>query len=203
MHHSHQLLCGQYSLVTPLHLLIYRCVNIAHTRALITLTKINGENFSQMKPANFRNVLKFTKKSKEVLQWHWWRSMWKLWRFVAQWFLRVREVKPVANCWHDPLSKMVSTKLRFAENVTLLNWFSKYPGVSKAAVSELLQLIHKLMSLAMAAEVRFLTSFKQAKKMVKPYLTESKSYEICSNECISYTGEYSKVHIAQNVGRNG
>lgn len=76
--------------------------------------------------------------------------------------------------------------------VTLLNWFSKYPGVSKAAVSELLQLIQKLMSLAMAAEVRFPTSFKQARKMVRPYLTESKSYQICSNECISYTGEHSK-----------
>lgn len=94
-----------------------------------------------------------------------------------------------------------SKENRLEVAVALLNWFSKYPGISKAAVSELLQLIQKLMSLAMAAEVRFPTSFKQAGKMVKPYLTESKSYQICCNECVVYTGEQSKSTHCTKCGQ--
>ena len=88
---------------------------------------------------------------------------------------------------NEPIScRSKVTKLDVA--VALLNWFSKFPGVSKAAVGELLQLMQKMMSLVM--EVQFPTSFKQARKTVKPFLTESKSYQICSLECIVYTGEH-------------
>ncbi|KAJ7394528.1 hypothetical protein OS493_000343 [Desmophyllum pertusum] len=84
--------------------------------------------------------------------------------------------------------------------VALLHWFSKYPGISKAAVGELLQLLQNLMSLAMNEPVRFPTTFKQARSLMKDHLTESVRHEICHNECVLYGGENSKSKECPKCG---
>lgn len=73
--------------------------------------------------------------------------------------------------------------------VALLRWSSKYPGVSEAAVSDLLSLLQSLMSLAVGKRIKFPNTFKKARALLNNYITETKQYQICSNECILYAGE--------------
>ena len=84
--------------------------------------------------------------------------------------------------------------------VALLQWFGKFPGVSKEAVGELLQLMQKLMSVAFNEEVSFPTTFKKARSLIKPYLTEYNAYEICRNECTLFTGEQSSSRDCPTCG---
>ena len=73
--------------------------------------------------------------------------------------------------------------------VAFLRWFSKYPGVSKAAVGDLLSLLQSLMSLAVGKRIKFPNTFKKARALLNNYITETKQYQICSNDCILYAGE--------------
>ena len=73
--------------------------------------------------------------------------------------------------------------------VALLRWSSKYPGVSEAAVSDLLSLLQSLMSLAVGKRIKVPNTFKKARALLSKYITETKQYQICSNGCMLYAGE--------------
>lgn len=71
-----------------------------------------------------------------------------------------------------------STVTQMDVALALLRWSSKYPGVSEAAVSNLLSLLQSLMSLAVGKIIKFPNTFKKAHALLSKYITETKQYEI-------------------------
>ena len=94
--------------------------------------------------------------------------------------LVIKKSEPI--CENSPVTQMDVT-------VALLRWSSKYPGVSEAAVSNLLSLLQSLMSLAVGKIIKFPNTFKKAHALLSKYITETKQYQICRKGCMLYAGE--------------
>ena len=63
------------------------------------------------------------------------------------------------------------------------HWFTKHPGTSKQALSELLYMQHH----TILPKVNILPhSYQKAIRIVKSYLVEPTVYDVCPNDCIIY-----------------
>ena len=76
----------------------------------------------------------------------------------------------------------------------LLSWFSSSPGMSKRSLSSLLNLLHThILPLGNVLP----SSYRQAVKLLQPYLSPVKDYHCCVNDCIIYRdysmGKFSKL----------
>ena len=92
----------------------------------------------------------------------------------------IKKNEPI--CENSPVTQMDVA-------VALLRWSSKYPGVSEAAVSDLLSLLQSLMSLAVGKRIKVPNTFKKARALLSKYITVTKQYQSCSNGCMLYAGE--------------
>ena len=76
----------------------------------------------------------------------------------------------------------------------LLSWFSSFPGISKQALSSLLNLLHTHI---LPPGNILPSSYKQAVKLLRPYLSPVKEYHCCINDCIMFrdycVGKYSQL----------
>ena len=81
----------------------------------------------------------------------------------------IKKREPI--CENSPVTQMDVA-------VAFLRWSSKYPGVSEAAVSDLLSLLQSLMSLAVGKRIKFPNTFKKARALLSKYITETKQYQI-------------------------
>ena len=67
----------------------------------------------------------------------------------------------------------------------LLSWFTRFPGISKQAFSQLLYMLHNII---LPSGNLLPASYDAAYAVIKPYLISVKEYHCCPNDCILYRG---------------
>lgn len=70
---------------------------------------------------------------------------------------------------------------RFQATLILISWFSKFPGISKNAFSQLLSILHTKI---LPENNTLPTSYPEAVSMLKSHLTPVKEYHCCTNDCV-------------------
>ena len=94
---------------------------------------------------------------------------------------------------------------RFQATLILISWFSKFPGISKNAFSQLLSILHTKI---LPENNTLPTSYPEAISMLKSHLTPVKEYHCCTNDCVvfrdSKTHAYKglSVQFVERVGTN-
>lgn len=87
---------------------------------------------------------------------------------------------------NSPLLHSSLTCTLFETLVHLFDWFSSHPSISKEAFSKNLQIWHSILP-----EGNLLpTSYRDAYKIIKPYLDPEIIFHVCPNDCILFRGEY-------------
>ena len=71
-----------------------------------------------------------------------------------------------------------------------LHWFTKHPGTSKQALSEILYMQHHTI---LPKDNMLPDSYKKAIRIVKSYLVEPTLYDVCPNDCIIYRNHMSDL----------
>lgn len=70
--------------------------------------------------------------------------------------------------------------------VYLFHWFTSHPSISKEAFTKNLEIWHSILSKGNLLP----TSFKDAYRIIKPYVVPEVVYHVCPNDCILFRGEY-------------
>ena len=78
---------------------------------------------------------------------------------------------------------------RFQATLILVSWFSKFPGISKNAFSQLLSILHTKI---LPENNTLPTSYPEAVSMLKSHLTPIQEYHCCINDCVVFRD--SKIH---------
>lgn len=87
---------------------------------------------------------------------------------------------------NSPLLHSSLTCTLFETLVHLFDWFSSHPSISKEAFSKNLQIWHSILP-----EGNLLpTCYRDAYKIIKPYLDPEIIFHVCPNDCILFRGEY-------------
>lgn len=69
--------------------------------------------------------------------------------------------------------------------IYVFDWFSSHPSLSKEAFSNSLQLWHEILP-----EGNLLpTSYKQAYRIIKPYLVSEVIFHVCINDCVLFRND--------------
>ncbi len=75
-------------------------------------------------------------------------------------------------------------QLSTIQAVTMMfTWFSTFPGISKEAFNKLLSLLHDFI---LPSGNNLPANYREAKKMIDPYLSPITEYHCCINDCIIY-----------------
>lgn len=69
----------------------------------------------------------------------------------------------------------------------LLSWFTRFPGISKQAFSQLLYMLHNII---LPSGNLLPASYDAAYAVIKPYLISVQEYHCCPNDCILYRGPH-------------
>ena len=88
-----------------------------------------------------------------------------------------------------PLHNSLTCSL-FETLVHLFDWFSSHPSISKEAFSKNLQLWHSLLPEGNSLPI----SYRDAYKIIKPYLDPEIIFHVCVNDCILFRGA-NKDHL--------
>ena len=103
--------------------------------------------------------------------------------------------KPFSSEEHHELSEIIaaSPPLHSSSTWTLLEtlvhlfyWFSSHPSMSKEAFTKNLQLWHSILPEGNCLP----TSYRDAFKIIKPYLVPEVVFHTCVNDCILFRGQY-------------
>ena len=103
--------------------------------------------------------------------------------------------KPFSSEEHHELSEIIaaSPPLHSSSTWTLLEtlvhlfyWFSSHPSMSKEAFTKNLQLWHSILPEGNC----YPTSYRDAFKIIKPYLVPEVVFHTCVNDCILFRGQY-------------
>ena len=87
---------------------------------------------------------------------------------------------------HSPLLHSSLTCTLFETLVHLFDWFSSHPSIRKEAFTKNLQIWHSILP-----EGNLLpTSYRDAYKIIKPYLNPEIIFHACPNDCILFRGKY-------------
>ena len=70
--------------------------------------------------------------------------------------------------------------------VKYFTWFCEHPGISKEALSSMLNIQHSMLP----PNNNMLSSYEAALKIIQPYLIKSQVYDVCPNDCVIFTGNY-------------
>jgi len=91
----------------------------------------------------------------------------------------------------SPLLHSNLTSTLFETVVYLFDWFSSHPSLSKEAFSKNLQLWHSILP-----EGNLLpTSYREAYKIIRPYIVPEIVYHVCVNDCILFRGEHKNCSV--------
>ena len=82
-----------------------------------------------------------------------------------------------------------STLSRFQATLILISWFSKFPGISKNAFSQLLSILHTKI---LPENNTLPTSYAEAASVLKSHMTPVQEYHCCTNDCVVFRD--SKTH---------
>jgi len=83
-------------------------------------------------------------------------------------------------------SSLANSSTLFETVVHLFDWFSSHPSLSKEAFSENLQMWHSILPQGNLLP----TSYREAYKIIRPYLIPEVVFDVCPNDCILFRGEY-------------
>ena len=69
--------------------------------------------------------------------------------------------------------------------VKYFQWFCEHPGISKAALSTLLNMQHNMLPVGNNLP----SSYEAALAAIEPYLVQTIVYDVCPNDCIIFRGK--------------
>jgi len=66
-------------------------------------------------------------------------------------------------------------------------WFCEHPGISKEALSSMLNIQHAMLP---PNNNNMPSSYEAALRVLQPYLIKSQVYDVCPNDCVIFRGTY-------------
>ena len=78
-----------------------------------------------------------------------------------------------------------------------LAWFSEHPGLSKEALSDILEMEH---CEVLPSGNQLPSSYGEAMKIVEPFLIQPIMFHACPNDCIIYRGDYTTLNSCPVCG---